>query len=307
MDWVLLSRLVFGALDIETCADCQSNTDVITSAAILLTEKEVGMDRPSTTNAQTEGTKKWLSLVSLALGAVLMVIIGLLVWLDVKRNAIVVEPFGVPEQYGKDGYSNEVITKKLIEAVRQAEGSVKIRRQKGNEVLVLSTEKDILTDFEVPATKLSVRTAISAVRKLLGVEQRQLSGDIVFTAHCNDGNGPALPVQTPVEITIRLSPDTGNAPPNTVCVNNGKSEEAMIAPASEAILERLNPLVFAAYLGLTKHEYARSIELTDKLINETNQNDHDSLSNCYNLRGVIYFNAQKADDLAISDFREDIN
>lgn len=267
------------------------------------------MGSPSAPKAKTDNkpAAKGLANLSLALGTVLIVVVvGLLVWSDVKRNAVTVELFSVPGRYEKDGLSKEVITKRIIEAVKQEESSVKVSMRKANEALVLSTEKDILTEFEVPATKLSVRTAVTAVRKLLGADQRQLSGDIVLAPQCEKKNGSILPSQTPVKITIYLQPETGNIPPSTACVNEGKHEEAVIESASELILERLDPLLFAAYLGLTKHDHARSIELTNTLISQANQNDQGILSNYYNLRGAIHFSAHRSDELAISDFKEAI-
>jgi hypothetical protein len=107
----------------------------------------------------------------------ILLIIGL-VYVDIRSDAVLVESFGVPKSYEETGFTSPALTQRVVDAVNLAESRVYTSERKDKDLLILGTDKDILTEFEIPGTKFSLRTGIMAFRKLLRVRQRRLSGDI---------------------------------------------------------------------------------------------------------------------------------
>jgi tetratricopeptide (TPR) repeat protein len=236
--------------------------------------------------------------------AMILLIIGL-VYLDIRRDAVLVESFGVPKKYEEVGLTSPVLTQRVVDAVKLAEGTVYTSERKDKDLLILGTDQDILTEFEIPGTKFSLRTSITAIRKLLRVGQRHLSGDIAFTDqnHLQESGGAVSILPLGTQIRIRLSRGDDNELPKTVQVATTAADK-VTQQMAETILQELNPFVLAYYLGLTKNDFSQSIAITKMHISVMSpERDPHSVAKWYNLRGLIYRNAGRYDD-AVSSFQK---
>jgi tetratricopeptide (TPR) repeat protein len=213
-------------------------------------------------------------------------LVAWILWRD--WDTVIIDPFGVPKEYQEAGFTSSAVTERVVQTINEEEKAVQTRQRRNKDVFALSTEQDILTEFEVPGTKFNVRAVVTFIRNSLSLKQRHIAGEIVLakqdqTSGPNDKRkGPGRTI-----ITFRLSgPEVQQS---TTTESDIDSPEEAIKELSESILEQLNPVVLASFVGLNEDDPERAVALARALIRDPSKTSGSySLASPYNLLGLIY-------------------
>jgi tetratricopeptide (TPR) repeat protein len=202
-----------------------------------------------------------------------------------QREAVIIEPFAVPESFVEQGYTGAVLVSRLMDQVSANREAAYNRLPDNQKYLfpVEVTDSD-LTDslnVDIPETGLSINTLIQYIRKMRGLETR-ISGDLV-----GDKDN--------FELTVRINGET-----NVVKGNIGSLDENL-AVLSEYIIENTQPYFLALhYYG--KKDYTKAFDLVQITLRNKDKRD-DSFA--FDLWGNILVR-QKKYEMAIEKYKESI-
>ena len=202
-----------------------------------------------------------------------------------QREAVIIEPFAVPESFVEQGYTGAVLVSRLMDQVSATREAAYNRLPDNQKYLfpVEVTDSD-LTDslnVEIPETGLSINTLIQYIRKMRGLETR-ISGDLV-----GDKDN--------FELTVRINGET-----NVVKGNIGSLNENL-SVLSENIIENTQPYFLALhYYG--KKDYAKAFDLVQMTLRNKDTRD-DSFA--FDLWGNILVRQKKYEN-AIEKYKESI-
>ena len=139
---------------------------------------EVGATPPEQVTGPTgqPASRDWLPVI----GPLIFVVVLIPLVLEMFQNRVSVEPIQVPEKLADRGYTPRVAAQHLIEAI------LEVQEHAGAtpEMEVLESNRPTL-DFIIPATGFSIKSAVSALRSLLGRQERLVSGELLYA---NSGN-----------------------------------------------------------------------------------------------------------------------
>jgi len=109
---------------------------------------------------------------------VIWVVLCVLVAQDLARDVVTIEPISVPKTLSDNGYTPEVASHRLLDAVKHY-ASVN-RASSFMEVLNIAPRDD-LPDFVVPKIDLSLNALVSSIRSVLHYGSgRRISGEFIF-------------------------------------------------------------------------------------------------------------------------------
>jgi len=109
---------------------------------------------------------------------VIFTVIGVLVVEDLMRDVVTIEPISVPKSLSDNGYTPEVASHRLLDAIQHYASA--------NKVASLMAELDIapsdeLPDFVVPKIDLSLNALVSSIRSVLHYRTgRRISGELIL-------------------------------------------------------------------------------------------------------------------------------
>ncbi len=192
----------------------------------------------------------------------------ILVAREVFRHTIDVEPIAGPKLMGENGYSPEVLSRRLRDALAGAEAQARTT-MRGPEVS-LNTD---LPEITVPAVGISVDTIAAHVRSLFGVSWRPaVSGEFVI-----DDQKPQM-----VRVRLRLDRHaffTSDAVPL-------QSPDPALQAGALAIFGQVEPYIAAAALYPARVPEAEQVIAT--IIDSTRPRNDENVIRAFNLRGLIY-------------------
>src|SRR5262249_50835938 len=118
--------------------------------------------------------------------AIVVVVLGILVYLDVRQDSLLIEPISVPQSLEQNGYTPQVAAQRLRDALNEYMAKAQVplpgeylAEQVSTQGLVsLQGEKP---EIVVPTVGLSVETLGTAARTALRIESRKtISGEFTF-------------------------------------------------------------------------------------------------------------------------------
>jgi len=184
------------------------------------------------------GFFKQLTLKRVALALVVVPLL-LYVFREVRRDALVIDPFSVPKQYEEAGLTPEVIANRIGNSLRKIEADAKTVMKKDN--LESLRDEGSTPDVEIPGTKLGLKTLVDITRAVLGVYPKHVSGDIVVLV------APASSSAKPqVRVTVYLTQgrDRSRA---FVLDTDANDMDTLASATAEMILGQVNPYVLAVH------------------------------------------------------------
>jgi hypothetical protein len=114
---------------------------------------------------------------------VIWVVICALVAQDIARDVVTIEPISVPNTLSDGGYTPEVASNRMLDAVSNFVGSIKgsSRQIDDTSAQIRITPRDELHDFQVPTIGLSLNTIVSSIRSVLHFGSGpRISGEIII-------------------------------------------------------------------------------------------------------------------------------
>jgi tetratricopeptide (TPR) repeat protein len=172
-----------------------------------------------------------VSLINVVI-VVVLVLAMVVLYGEITRDTVVIEPFNVPADLEKMGYSGHVIATKLAEkielVVKESETS-----RKGRSFTLANVEN--LPDIEVPETKISLQALARYLRQFLRRTPPQVEGDITLTT---TNNGVRLSVEV-----------TSNGNQETKSFDGSRDNiDALLLECAKYVLRQTEPLALAEYL-----------------------------------------------------------
>lgn len=196
---------------------------------------------------------------------IIFIVIGVLVVQDLARDVVTIEPISVPKILSDNGYTPEVASHRLLDAIQHYASVNKVASLM--EVLNIAPS-DELPDFVVPKIDLSLNALVSSIRSVLHYGNgRRISGELVFRD----------------KLALRLRVD------GVAVYSSGfdfENPDDLLANAAPAITERIQPHVSALVLY---HDHPdEAVERADDIIANPRESDV-SVQWAYILKGQYFF------------------
>ncbi|RKZ41401.1 MAG: hypothetical protein DRQ49_05175, partial [Gammaproteobacteria bacterium] len=187
-------------------------------------------------NSQSEGSEtiSWwekilaffASAFKFSLAFLFIILIGHAIY-ELFRYDLVIKPFETPFNLSRQGYTGSVVAYRLqhyMDELREELETQSIRPDKGVATIQFS-ELEKRQEIDVPTIGLSLNAIIVQLRRMLGIKQRRVSGDIVVR-------------HNKLYLTLRI---TGK-PTVTFSGDDDKNPESVIKTAARRVLETFEPL-----------------------------------------------------------------
>jgi len=182
--------------------------------------------------------------------AFLFVMLIIYTIIELFRYDLVIKPFDMPFQLGRQGYTGTVVARRLQDEMDNNRETINRSSAQGAVQGIASaqfTELQKQQQIDIPTVGLSLNTIIHQLRKMLGIKQRNIKGDVVlkgkqFYMTLRITDKPAIPIRPHTDIDV------------------------VIKRAAEQVLKILEPLTF----GLNYYINNKRSDL-QSLINEIRQ------------------------------------
>lgn len=194
------------------------------------------------------------------------VVICVLIFQDLSRDLVTIEPIATPKSFAEDGYTAEVASRRLHDALNKFADDAGTMMQNRK---VESREE--LPDFIVPKIDLSLNAIVASIRGVLHYSSGQrITGEFVSRDR----------------LLLRLRVDgrevfSGSGDP--------KDPDQLLAEAAPAVMEKIRPYIVASSLYNTDPQ--RAVEKADSIIARLKPSDV-NVAWAYMLKG-LYLADQK--------------
>jgi tetratricopeptide (TPR) repeat protein len=171
--------------------------------------------------------------------SLMVLIVGVYVYRDLKRDVLIIDPFNVPKAYADMGLTGEVIANHISDEMAGIEKEAIANEKRAglkSDNVTLPGDLPPAIDVEVPGTKLSLKTLVEIIRDAFGISQKHVRGDVVLV-----GSG-----QSSLAITVHV---TGLRRPDVVRYYSGPANDPLQIPllAAELVLRSVNPFALGVY------------------------------------------------------------
>jgi tetratricopeptide (TPR) repeat protein len=145
--------------------------------------------------------------------AFLFVMLLIYTIIELFRYDLVIKPFEMPFQLGREGYTGTVVAHRLqdeMDNIREKMNRSSARGAVQGIAAAQFTELQKQQHIEIPTVGLSLNTIIHQIRKMLGIKQRHIKGDVVrkgeqFYMTLRITGKPAIPIRphTNIDVVIK--------------------------------------------------------------------------------------------------------
>ena len=224
-----------------------------------------------------------------------LVFIGLIFYHNFNSSGITIEPFSVPEDIKKKGYTGEAISKMLIDKIMKIKNNVpkNLKDYFSMENQEKLSVKNSVPTFEIEHVKVSLSSFLSSFMDIIGVSKDTFSGELVM-------------VDDKISITSRISGKEGFK--SRIC----KLEELdeLLEEAAEHYLKLSNPLLLAVYQYKSDKDIkkAEGLKKAEKILKDyiKNNKKNANVAKAYHLWGLILYWKSKKTKKAEEMFRKAI-
>jgi len=149
---------------------------------------------------------------------------------ELFRYDLIIRPFETPLNLARqEGYSGTVVAYRLQDAMNKKRNELKRSSLPGIKgvAAIQLTELQRRPEIDIPAVGLSLNAIINQIRRMLQIQPRRISGDIVIIAE-------------QLHLTVRI---TGK-PAQTFIGDKNEPPEQIIKQAAEYVLKTFEPMTF---------------------------------------------------------------
>ena len=198
---------------------------------------------------------------------VIWVVICVLVAQDLARDVVTIEPISVPKTLSENGYTPEVASHRLLDAVNRF---ASINKATSMMEALNIAPRDELPDFVVPKIDLSLNALVSSIRSVLHYNTgRRISGEIIS--------------QGQSKLAVRLRVDGQQVYSGTV--DSGNADD-LLTNAAPYVMEKIQPYISA--VALYRENQEKALEKADDIIVRLKESDV-SVQWAYILKGNNQF------------------
>jgi Flp pilus assembly protein TadD len=220
----------------------------------------------------------------IAVGAWILWVILLVAEKTIQKHRLIIDPIAVPKSLAEEGFSTEVVTQHLRDAIKELQNRAPTPIEK-NRVDV----SESIPDVTIPKIGVTVGDVASSLHQFLPKDwQHEISGEFFESGS---------------EIYVRMRLNGELVFSETGVITAPDEVDILINKAALKILETTEPYVAATFLVATG-DFTDATRLVDQII-ASSPPDDESVKWAYVLKGLI---AQRNDrlDEAISEYRRAI-
>lgn len=211
---------------------------------------------------------------------ILVLVLIIIICRELKTNFVLIEPFEVPQEFEKKGYTGRAITNKLIDQINL----IRITGKTSKDIMSIMpiwSNKEL--KIELPGTGISLNSILQYIKRFFGREQIRIVGEIVIYNKL-------------MYATIRVS----GKPAKTF---SGELEnlDKILYQAAEHIFKYTRPYILASYLHKIDKKDACLETIQHILSNEPFDDD----DYAYILWGIVLHEKGDLED-AIAKYQEAI-
>jgi tetratricopeptide (TPR) repeat protein len=161
-----------------------------------------------------------------SLTCLFVILIGYTIY-ELFRYDLVIKPFEMPFQLGRQGYTGTVVAYRLQHYMEEKRNELKTNAMRSDKSMaaIQFSELERRPEIDVPALGLSLNMVIAQLRRMLGIKQRRVGGNVVV----REGK---------LYLTLRI---TGQ-PDLKFSGENDYDPESVIKKAAKQVLETFEPL-----------------------------------------------------------------
>ncbi len=160
---------------------------------------------------------------------------------ELSRDTILVDSFEIPKPLQDRGLTNNVLLEHIQSALRDVRESAIFEftgNQQVNVALLATSGDDPEIDFEIPETHISVKKVAQAARKILGIQDTRISGEIVTVQDfLHEGDGKQL------KVLLHVSSSEGRHDLFPVMLREA-TRDKMAVEIALRILEEVDPVTY---------------------------------------------------------------
>jgi len=202
------------------------------------------------------------------------------VYSEVRRDVLIVDPFSVPKPWEAAGLTPDVIADLIGDKIRRTESDAHTDQKR--DAVAFDLDEGPVPDVEIPGTKLGLKTIVTLVRSVFGVNPRHIGGAILspFLTGLDDKR---VAKGTKVTLVVYLTQGSDRSKTLSATVDSDDIE-AIAQRAAELALDRMNPYLLAAYLE-QQGQTDRAIETVQRILEDPSLTP--ILPRTHNLWGVV--------------------
>jgi hypothetical protein len=198
--------------------------------------------------------------------ALVVWILGLVAEATLQRHSLVIEPIAVPKRLADDGFSTEVVTQRLRDAIQKVQDRATTTMAKSRVDV-----SESIPDVTIPKAGVSVEGVAASLRRLLPDSwQHEITGELVVAGS---------------ELSVRMRLNGKVAFEDATATTASDAVGTLIERAAFALVKKTQPYVAASYLFETDDLGGASF-LTDQIIATVPLEDENAMR-AYNLKGLI--------------------
>jgi tetratricopeptide (TPR) repeat protein len=220
---------------------------------------------------------EWLKIIIRVLIFIAMLAVARYLYVEVTRDALIVDPFDAPKILQDRGLYGDVVASRIGDAIRRIEEQTRTKMKKDS--VAQKRDVDSMPIEEVHVGGVFTAEPVRLLQALFKRPVRHIEGDIVL-----DTSPSPNPESRIARITIYVSHGWNPSQPATVEGLLGDLN-SLIQRAAEEALRQANPYVLAVYRRQTQ-QYEQSIELARVIIRDPDQGPVQR-SAAYNLLGNV--------------------
>lgn len=195
------------------------------------------------------------------------------IYLTISEQRLIIEPIHAPKKLASIGYTNDVAANRLVDAILEVESSAKFRQEK---LGVIPQSRSV--KIEIPEIGTLFDTALNYSKRLFSRQDVIVTGEFI----CSMDDCDATNAQLRIRILVDGQPPI-NLPP--IYGEEANSDKfGYFNKAAVNILEKLDPLIAAAYLHNRDPDRAAAIVRRVLLRKEGSSSD---LALANNIMGVM--------------------
>jgi hypothetical protein len=194
------------------------------------------------------------------------------VYTEAARDVIIIDSISIPQAYEDLGLTSSIVTARVAEVLEPLKKQTENIDERGFRVVQSSflqangSALPNIPDVEVPALKLSLKAVVQVAQQVFHHEPTHVRGEIAFVWDSKSASN----ADQPVEIWYHIYDGS-----QLRCANSEQLQTSnpnkVIQSYSEGLLKRLNPYLWAVYLGWTKHDLPGAIRAAEDMIRGATQ------------------------------------
>jgi hypothetical protein len=185
-----------------------------------------------------------LHTIAFVSGLVLFAVLSFVIFRELTREVVLVEPFSVPKSFQDAGFTSDVLASRIAESIRLLEKK-SARPWMKTENFSLSHDEILIPEVTVPGANVSVKALTDLVHTLFGKNLKHVTGDVTLPINASAIPSSTLASNPNLKITVYVTEGRHRSDGKSVSVP--LDEDKLVQLASEAVLEQIDPFLLGVY------------------------------------------------------------